>query len=221
MKIVISLGGICFKDAKSIRRVAEVIEEIAKSHSVYVVTGGGENARTYIKIAHDLGANDAVCDYIGIEVTRLNARLLIAALHNAYPKPFTDYKDVDVATLGENKIAVLGGVSPGYSTDAVAAILAEYLNAELIINATSVNGVYDEDPRIEQKARKYDKITPKELVSIAIKTEMKAGSRNVIDAVAAKIIERSRIKTIVIDGNNPKNILGAVHGKHKGTEILS
>lgn len=218
MKIVISLSGIFFRDAESIRRVAEVIEEIAKSHKVYVVTGGGENARTYIKIAHDLGANDAVCDYIGIEVTRLNARLLIAALHNAYPKPFTDYKDVDVATY-ENKIVVLGGVSPGYSTDAVAAILAEYLNAELIINATSVNGVYDEDPRREKKAKKYDKITPKELVSIAIKTEMKAGSRNVIDAVAAKIIERSRIKTIVIDGNNPKNILGAVHGKHKGTEI--
>ncbi len=227
MKVVISLGSIFFADAASIKKVAEVLEELAKSCNLYIVTGGGEIARERIKIARDLGANEAICDYIGIALTRVNAKLLISALKDAYPEPFSDYKEVAEAKAvvkgeGEDeeaKIAVMGGVSPGYTTDAVAAILAEYVNADLFIDVTSVDGVYDADPRIYPDARKYDKLTAKELVALTMKEELKAGSRIIIDPVAAKIIERSGIKTIVIDGSNPRNILDAVHGKHHGTEI--
>jgi uridylate kinase len=220
MKAVISLGGIFLKDAENIKKVAEVLEELAKSCNLYVVTGGGEVARECIKIARDLSANEAICDYIGIALTRVNAKLLISALKDAvYPEPFSDYKEVAEITAVEAKIAVMGGVSPGYTTDAVAAILAEYVNADLFIDVTSVDGVYDADPCMYPDARKYDKITAKELVALTMKEELKAGSRIVIDPVAAKIIERSGIKTIVIDGSNPWNILDAVHGKHRGTEI--
>jgi uridylate kinase len=52
-----------------------------------------------------------------------------------------------------------------------------------------------------------------------MKGDLKAGSRIVIDPVAAKIIERSGIKTIVIDGSDPHTIIDAVDGKHQGTEI--
>jgi uridylate kinase len=219
MKVVISLGGIFFEDAESIKKVAEVLEELAKSCNLYVVTGGGVIARECIKIARDLGANEAICDYIGIALTRVNAKLLISALRNAHPEPFSDYKEVAEAKAVKAKIAVMGGVSPGYTTDAVAAILAEYVNADLLINVTSVDGVYDADPRMYPDAKKYDKLTAKELVALTAKEELKAGSRIVIDPVAAKIIERSGIKTVVIDGSNPWNILDAVHGKHRGTEI--
>jgi len=226
MKIVISLGSIFFEDAESIKKVAEVLKKLAKSYNLYIVTGGGETARECIKIARDLGANETTCDYIGIALTRVNAKLLISALKDAvYPEPFSDYKEVAEAKAmvkGEEekgKIAVMGGVSPGYTTDAVAAILAEYVNANLFIDVTSVDGVYDADPRIYPDARKYDKLTAKELVAITTKEELKAGSRIVIDPVAAKIIERSGIKTLVIDGSNPRNILDAVHGEHRGTEI--
>ncbi len=222
MKVVISIGGIFFEDAESIKKVAEVLEGLAKSYNLYIVTGGGETARECIKIARNLGANEATCDYIGIDLTRVNAKLLIAALKDvAYPEPFSDYKEVaEAKDEKENaKIAVMGGVSPGYTTDAVAAILAEYVNANLLIDVTSVDGVYDADPRIYPDARKYDRLTAKELVALTAKEELKAGSRIVIDPVAAKIIERSGIKTIVINGINPRNILDAVHGKHHGTEI--
>ncbi len=226
MKVVISLGSIFFEDAENIKKVAEVLEELVKSCNLYVVTGGGEVARECIKIARDLGANEAICDYIGIALTRVNAKLLISALKDAvYPEPFSDYKEVAEGKAvvegegGEAKIAVMGGVSPGYTTDAVAAILAEYVNADLFIGVTSVDGVYDADPRMYPDAKKYDKLTAKELVALTMKEELKAGSRIVIDPVAAKIIERSGIKTIVIDGSNPWNILDAVHGKHRGTEI--
>jgi uridylate kinase len=223
MKVVISLGGFFFEDAENIKEVAEVLKELARSYNLYIVTGGGETARECIKIARDLGANETTCDYIGIDLTRVNAKLLISALKDAvYPEPFCDYKEVAEAKgAGEEaKIAVMGGVSPGYTTDAVAAILAEYVDANLFIDVTSVDGVYDADPRIYPDARKYDKLTAKELVVLTSREELKAGSRIVIDPVAAKIIERSGIKTIVIDGSEPRNILDAVHGKHRGTEIL-
>ena len=60
MKVVISLGGIFFEDATRIKNVAVVLEELAKSHRLYVVTGGGQPARDYIKIARELGANEAI-----------------------------------------------------------------------------------------------------------------------------------------------------------------
>jgi uridylate kinase len=222
MKVVISLSGIFLSDAETIKNVAEVLEELAKSCNLYVVTGGGERAREYISIARELGANEALCDYMGIALTRINAKLLISALQNAYPEPFLDYKDVAVAKVNgnEERIAVMGGVSPGYTTDAVAAILAEYVNANLLLDVTSVDGVYDADPHIDPTAKKYDKLTPKELVVVTMKGDLKAGSRIVIDPVAAKIIERSGIRTIVIDGRDPRGIIDAVHGKHQGTEIL-
>jgi uridylate kinase len=247
MKVVISLGGIFFSDAEKLKKVAAVFDELAHSCDLCVVTGGGERARDYIKIARELGANEALCDYLGIALTRINAKLLIAALKNVYPEPFLDYKEAAMAKAHDKplqglrespswacggtggardgaephsgKIAVMGGVSPGYTTDAVAAILAEYVNADLLLNVTSVDGIYDADPRKYPNARKYDRITPKELVALTMKEELKAGSRIVIDPVAAKIIERSGVKTIVINGSNPRNIVDAVHGKHQGTEI--
>ena len=222
MKVVISLGGIFFADAEKVKRVAAVFDELAQSCSLCVVTGGGGRARDYIALARDLGANEALCDYMGIALTRINAKLLITALHNAYPEPFLDYKDVAVAKMNgdDGRITVMGGVSPGYTTDAVAAILAEYVNADLLLIVTSVDGVYDVDPRTDPTAKKFDRLSPKELVALTMKGELKAGSRIVIDPVAAKIIERSGIKTVVIDGrSDPRAIIDAVHGEHHGTEI--
>ncbi len=221
MKVVISLGGIFYSDSEKIKNVAAVLDELAESCELCVVTGGGERAREYIAIARALGANETLCDYLGIAQTRINATLLIAALKKAYPEPFRDYREVAMARASgaQGRIAVMGGVSPGYTTDAVAAMLAEYLNADLFIDVTSVDGVYDADPRTVPGAKKYDKLSPRDLVALTMKGLLKAGSRIVIDPVAAKIIERSGLKTLVINGQNPRSIIDAVHGRHQGTEI--
>ncbi|MEM2934074.1 MAG: UMP kinase, partial [Methanocellales archaeon] len=199
---------------------ARVIKKIAKKHKVVVVTGGGAIARNYIDAARKLGADEASCDLIGIEVTRLNARLFISALRpDAYPEPALDYKEAESA-LSSGKIVVMGGVAPGQTTDAVAAILAEYLKADLLVNATSVDGVYSADPKLDPNARKFDKLSPSELVDIVMKIEMKAGSKSPIDPLSAKIIERSKIPTIILNGENPRNLLDAILLKKKiGTVI--
>ncbi|MDD5614866.1 MAG: UMP kinase [Candidatus Methanoperedens sp.] len=222
MKIVISVGGSVLARALSpgkFRNYAAAIKEISKKNTVFIVTGGGQAARDYISVARELGADEATCDLIGIELTRLNARLLITALgDDAYYEPPLNYKEAKNASLC-GKIVVMGGVTPGQTTDAVSAVLAEYIGADILINATSIDGVYTADPKKNKDAKKFDSMTPKQLIEIIMKTEMVAGANAPVDMLAAKIIERSNIKTIVLNGEDPKNIVDAAGGKHKGTVI--
>jgi len=180
-------------------------------------------------VARSTGCNDVECDYIGIDITRLNAKLLISALGDAaYPQPPHDYVEAREA-LPSGKIIVMGGVIPGQTTDAVAAILAEYLRADLFVIATAVDGVYTADPKQYPDATKYDTMSPKELVRIVMTIEMKAGSKSPVDPLAAKIIERCNIETIVMDGTSAQDVLQVIiqesirteplRGVHLGTRI--
>lgn len=201
------------------RSYAAALKDIAKKNTVFIVTGGGKAARDYISVARELGADEATCDFIGIEVTRLNARLLISVLgDDAYYEPPRDYKEAKNASLS-GKIVIMGGVTPGQTTDAVSAVLAEFIGADLLINATAIDGVYTSDPKKNKNAKKFDSMTPQQLIEIVMKTEMVAGANSPVDLLAAKIIERSNIKTIVLNGGDPKNIVDAASGKHKGTVI--
>ena len=141
MKIVVSVGGSVLARtlvAEKFIGYASAIKEISRKGSVFIVTGGGLAARNYIAVARELGADEASCDLIGIELTRLNARLLISALgDDAYYEPPLNYKEAKNAGL-TGKIVVMGGVTPGQTTDAVSAILAEYIGADLLVNATSL-----------------------------------------------------------------------------------
>jgi uridylate kinase len=223
MKIVVSVGGSILAptlNPEKFKSYALVLKELSKKNSVYIVTGGGQTARDYIRVARELGADEAACDVIGIEVTRLNARLLITALEEAaYHEPPLNYKEAKNAGLC-GRIIVMGGLSPGHTTDAVSAILAEYIGADLLINATSVDGVYTSDPKKNKDAKKFDTMTPRQLIEIVMKTEMVAGANSPIDLLAAKIIERCSIMTIIMNGEDPQSIIDAVHGKHRGTVIV-
>ncbi len=222
MILVVSIGGSVLTsnlDPERIRKYASSIKTLSKEHTTYIVVGGGRIARDYITAARDLGANEVECDIIGIDMTRINAKLLIAAIGNsAYPVPLTSYQDARNAALS-GKVVVMGGLIPGQTTDAVSAVLAEYVGADLLINATSVDGVYTADPNIDSKAEKISSMTPSQLVDIVIKTDMSAGSNSPLDPLAAKIIQRCGIKTIVVDGREPGNINEAAAGRHNGTLI--
>ncbi len=222
MKVVISIGGsVLARDLnpEKFKSYASMLKELSKKNVVFVVTGGGRAARDYINAARGLGADEATCDMLGIEITRINARLLIAALgESAYHEPPLDYNQAKKASLS-GKIVVMGGVVPGQTTDAVSAVLAEYIGADLLINATSTDGVYTSDPKKNKDARKFETMTPVQLIEVVMKTEMVAGANSPVDLLAAKIIERSNIKTIVLNGEFPQSILDAVYGKYTGTVI--
>ncbi len=212
MLIVLSLGGSILAknlDPDRFLKYAEVLRNISKKHTLIVITGGGESARHYIGAARAIGADEVTCDYIGIEITRLNAQLLAAALGpDASPEIPTNYIEAAKA-VRPGKVVVMGGVTPGQTTDAVAAILAEYLRADLLIIATSIDGVYSSDPNCDPTAVKFDKISPEKLINIVMAIEMKAGSKSPVDPVAAKIIERCKLDALVMDARDPA-LLGEI-----------
>ena len=226
MDVVISMGGSVLVPEISHQHIsgyASAVESISEEHNVSIVVGGGKTAREYISTAKDMGANDSICDYIGIDVTRINARLLISALSTTdatpYPEPPSSYREAEDA-VADDKIPVMGGVAPGQTTDAVAAVFSEYTDADLLVYATSVDGVYTSDPALDEDAERLDDLTPSELVKIVMQTELSAGANSVVDALAAKIIERSGIETYVLNGEEPSHISKAVlDGDFEGTVI--
>ncbi|WP_396611441.1 UMP kinase [Haloferax sp. S1W] len=225
MRVVISIGGSVLApdlDARRVEGHASVVETLAREGcEIGAVVGGGGVARDYISAARDLGANEVQLDQIGIDVTRINARLLIAALGSQVdPKVPHDYEDAGDA-IRRGDISVMGGIMPGQTTDAVAAALAEYVDADLLVYATSVDGVFSADPNEDPDATKFEEMTASELVDVIGDIEMNAGSSAPVDLLAAKLIKRAKMRTIVLDGTDPERIEPAVlRGEHTGTDII-
>jgi uridylate kinase len=222
-KIVISLGGsvlVPSLESNNISRYVSVLERIAGKCRIFIVVGGGGEARRYIRVARDLGVGEATADELGILVTRLNARLLVAGLGDAaYPRVAENYTEAkEFAETG--RIVVMGGITPAQTTDAVSAVLAESVGADLLINATSVNGIYSADPKTDAGAVRHEHLTPQELLDIITGSRMNAGANIVLDIVAGKVIERSGIPLLVLDGRDPENLYRAiVEGAYVGTIV--
>jgi uridylate kinase len=225
MKIAVKLGGFSFPlelGVEEIKKYGGLFSELKrKGNQLIVVTGGGKNARRYIEAARKLGASEAVCDQIGILVTRLNARLLITSMgDDAYPKVPETIEDLRLY-FESGKVIVMGGLQPGHSTNAVTALAAESIGAAVLVNLTNVDGVYTADPKKDPKAKKFDEISTDKLLSLISGEEMTAGSYELLDPVSVRIIERSHIPTWIVSGEDPENILKILKGKHVGTKITS
>lgn len=226
MKVVVSIGGSVLApdlDSDRVTGHARAIETLVDAGwTVGVVVGGGPVARDYIDASRRLGANEIQLDQVGIEVTRLNARLLISALNvDSVAAPPESYEDAGEA-MRHGDVAVMGGVVPGQTTDAVSAALAEYTDADLLVYATSVPGVFSSDPKKNETAERLERLDASELVDIIADIQMSAGSSAPVDLIAAKLIERSRVRTIVLDGTDPEALVDAViEGRHGGTDVVS
>jgi len=225
MRVVISIGGSVLApdlDADRVAGHAAAVERLVEADcEVGAVVGGGGVARDYIGAARRLGANEVQLDQIGIDVTRINARLLISALDDrAAPSPAHDYEAAGEA-LRRGDVPVMGGVMPGQTTDAVAAALAEYVDADLLVYATSVDGVFSADPDSDPEAEQYARLTGTELVDLVAPMSRGAGASAPVDLLAAKLIERSKMRTVVLDGTDPDRVATAVlDGDHSGTDVV-
>ena len=225
MRAVLKIGGSLLYDDNGqvhidrLKEYANSIKDLIKDgHSLVVVVGGGKPARIYISAARVLGANEAQCDWLGIKAARNNAELLCAALGDlANPKIIDDYDELEVA-VNLGKVVLLGGMVPGQSTNAVAAASAELIHADMLFNATNVDGVYDRNPE-EKGAKKLDSVDIAQLRAILSTEGTKAGQYNLFDPVAIGIVERSQIPTVIFNGNNPENLKKAFNKEKIGTRI--
>lgn len=222
-KVVLSLGGsvlIPALEEHRIARYATVLQEIAGYVRLYVVVGGGGEARRYITAAREIGCSEAMADEIGVAVTRLNAMLLAGALGEAACPLIAESQAEAMAYGAGDKIVLMGGVTPAQTTDAVAAVLAERCGADLMVNLTSVDGIYTADPRTDPAAERLDQLTPERLLEIVGTGSLRAGANTVIDMIAAKVIQRSGIPLLVIDGRDPGNLARALlSGTYSGSLV--
>lgn len=221
-RIVIKLSGRVFgMDAvQTLKDYAAFLVRTSSICQPVVVAGGGTIARHYISHARSSGADESTLDELGIEISRLNAKLLIYALKGrAYSHPPTTLQEVRHAVDG-GLVVVAGGLHPGQSTNGTAALIAEKIGASAFLNATDVEGVYDMDPRrFKKRAKKFERIDLRTLRSMLVHEDSVAGGYDLMDIVALKIIERSQIKTRIIHADI-KTIERAIKGGDVGTEIV-
>ena len=190
--IVISIGGSVVlsedADVSFFNELKTLLKKLSEDFKLYLVVGGGKTARTYIKLGRKFNFNEDLLDEIGIKVTKVNAKLLANILEISNSKiPDT----TDEAKELKDPIVVMGGTTPGHSTDMVGAELAEKTNASKFIIATNVDGVYDKDPNKYKDAKQIKEISIKQLID-KHGTEWSAAGKNVvIDGPALEIINRA------------------------------
>lgn len=223
LKVVLKLTGKIFDDenAEVLRNYSEIIRERFRGGDRFaIVCGGGPIARQYIKILRKLGVGEGWSDIIGIEVSRINATVINSLLsdiaYRSIPRSVEDF----LRAWSSEKVVTLGGLQPGQSTNAVAMIIAELIDADLMINATDVDGVFDKDPKECADAKLIPKITIGELKKV-IKGGMLAGSYELFDQLALAIAERSRIKLYFVNAFKPHNVSKLLEGcDFLGTEVI-
>ncbi|MEM7816807.1 MAG: UMP kinase [Candidatus Aenigmatarchaeota archaeon] len=214
MRIVIKIGGsLLFDDygpiVAIIKNFVNVLKGIKKRHQIILVVGGGKFVRNYMKGAKALKISNKNLEWIAIEILKSNVRLFSYLLDL---KPIFDLNEINEKTEG-----VLGGICPGRSTDANATIAAKAMRADMLIKVTNVDGIYDKDPNRFKDARKIDRISFNELMKFSKRG--KPGSYGILDNLAIETIVKNKIRTFVISGENPKNIIKVINGKNIGTEI--
>ena len=219
--IVISLGGSVLVsddiDISYFENLKDFLIKLSDQCKIYIIIGGGKTARAYINLGRKLNFDEKTLDNFGIEITRINAKILTNMLDESnkeIPKTTDEAKDID------KRIVIMGGTTPGHSTDMVGAELAEKVSASKFIIATNVDGVYDKDPNKFPNAKQLREISIDNLIN-QYGTEWKSAGKNiVIDGPALQIIKRAKIPTFVLNGKKLQELEKAINNKDfNGTKI--
>jgi uridylate kinase len=223
MRIVVRIGGSVVAspvNTELMSRYADLLRTLkAQGHEVAVVVGGGSLAREFIAIAKKLGLDEQAQDEIAISVSRLFAQLFLEKFGEMSGRKVALTLDDAAKFLSEGKIVLMGGLKPGITTDAVAALVAERVKANLLVKGTDQDGVYNKDPRKHADAVKLDRLSFDDLSNVFSENKHKAGMHQIIDPEAVKVLKRERMKLVVVNGFKPENILAAVNGEKVGTVI--
>jgi uridylate kinase len=223
MRIVVRVGGSVVAspiNPELIGKYADILKTLNnQENEIAIVVGGGALAREFIQIAKKLGLEMQAQDEIAISVSRLFAQVFIKKLGDSACSKVAITLDEAAECFKSKKILVMGGLRPGITTDAVAALVAERINADLLLKGTDQDGIYDKDPRRNTDAVKLDLLSFDNLQNVLSETKHKAGMHQIIDPEAVKILKRNRVKLIVVNGFKPENMMAAVKGEKVGTVV--
>ncbi len=216
--VVVSVGGSVLltgqDDRSYLERLSKLLREVGRTIPLVVTTGGGHTAREYIRLGRDLGLTEFELDEIGIEVTRLHARLLAAAVGAPTPPHPPTTIALAVHELQRASPVILGGTEPGHTTDGVASLVASRLRAARLVNATDVDGLYDEDPRTHPDARRIARTRwPEFRRRVLAATAGAAGQNFLFDRLGADTLARAGIPLWIVHGRDLTNLEAAIRGR--------
>ncbi|MDK2917421.1 MAG: uridylate kinase [Candidatus Petromonas sp.] len=208
-------------DQKTIESIADQIKEITElGVEVAVVVGGGN----FWRGRSSKGMDRTTADYMGMLATVINALALQDALENIgmltrvqtaiemrqIAEPYIRRRAIRHLEKGRVVIFAAGTGNPYFSTDTTASLRAAEIEAEVILLAKKVDGVYDSDPMENPSATKFDELTYIEVLSKGLK---------VMDSTATSLCMDNKIPIIVFSLKEPGNIKKVVLGKKIGTYV--
>jgi uridylate kinase len=216
--VVVSIGGSVLltghDDRSYLERLAGLLREVGRTTPLVVTTGGGRTAREYIRLGRELGLTEVELDEIGIEVTRLHARLLASVVGPPTPAHPPTTIALAVHELSHASLVVLGGTEPGHTTDGVAAMIAARVRAARLVNATDVDGLYEEDPRSHPDAHRIPRLGWSEFRRrVHAATSAEAGQNFLFDRLGADTLARAGIPLAIVDGRDLTNLEKSIRGR--------
>lgn len=212
-------------DPKPVEMIAH---EIKKAHTegaeIAVVVGGGNIFRG-VKNSAKMGLDQASGDYVGMLATVMNSLVLQSALRNIgvscrvqsaitmnqVAEPYIRFKAIRHLEKHRVVIFAAGTGNPFFTTDTAAALRASEVNAEAMLMAKNgVDGVYTDDPKLNQDAKKIDTMRYDDIIKDGLK---------VMDTSACALCKQNNIPIIVFDFQARGSILDILHSKQVGTYV--
>ena len=203
-----------------------IARQVAEIHGlgvqIGIVVGGGNIFRGLAASAR--GMDRATGDYIGMLATVMNGlalqdaleragvptRVMTAIAMNEVAEPYIRRRAIRHLEKGRVTLFVAGTGNPYFTTDTAAALRAVEINAEVLLKATKVDGVYDKDPMAYPDAQRYARLDYADLLRDQLK---------VLDATAVSLCMENDLPIVVFDLNRPDNITKVAAGEPVGTLI--
>ncbi|MCR5278473.1 MAG: UMP kinase [Lachnospiraceae bacterium] len=205
---------------ETVRGVALQVKKILDGNQVEIVIGGGNfwRGRTSENIdrvkADQIGMLATVmnCIYVS-EIFRsvgIDTEIMTPFQCSSFTTLFS--KDAAVSALKAGKVVFFAGGTghPYFSTDMGTVLRAIETEADSVLLAKSIDGVYDDDPATNPNARKFDEIALSEVVRMGLK---------VVDTTASALALENKMPFMVFDLNEPDSIVNAMTGKFNGTKV--
>ena len=212
--IIISLGGSLVApgeiDLGFLKSFKHSLQKYLGQKQFFLLVGGGKVCRVYQKALLEFGAKESDRDWMGIDISRLNARVVKQLFNgNVFPEVIVDPNK----KIKTNKGIVVGaGWKPGWSTDYDAVLIAKNNDVKTIINLTNVDYVYDRNPNEFPDAKPLKEVDWKSFERI-VGTKWLPGLSMPFDPRASKLASKLKLKVIMINGKNLERLEDFLNNK--------
>jgi len=215
-RYIISLGGSLIVpdeiDTKFLSAFHKIIEaQTRRGRKFVLITGGGRTARRYSEAAKALGdLNPDDLDWLGIHSTRLNGHLLRTIFRKlAHSRIVTNPKETETTS---KPVIIAAGYRPGWSTDYVGVLLARHYQSAVLLNLSNIDYVYNKNPKNHPDAKPIKQISWKEFRKL-VGNKWDPGLNTPFDPVASRLAEKLKLRVVVMNGKNLKNLQNFLAGR--------